>query len=385
MRLVNAFLTFLLSKINVNLTWANPIQGIFDPNCFVVNSDCPNENVTFWLYTKATADKPVQLDPLNLKQTDFPIRQPVKILIHGYTGHRDFAPNTYIRPVLLQREDVYVISSDYGPLVREPCYFSAVENLPQASRCLAQLINNLVSQDIVRNEDIHVIGFSLGAQVAGQTANYLTKKLPHITGLDPAKPLFITVGNDRRLSKDDADFVDVIHTDVMGRGLMYPMGHIDFYPNFGYVQPGCEVEAEPGSCNHDRAPRFYAESINSKHEFWSSQCPNWLYFVLNLCNVNSNDAMMGYYVDKSLSGQYFLKTSNSTPFALGRNNEKVSEVQSNWRENYDLDMLSEEACNQLLLCRFLRYGTENAMILDSVADEVGFKKKMEVINDKNSY
>lgn len=122
------------------------------------------------------------LDPLNLQKADFPVRRPVKILIHGYTGHRDFAPNTFIRPVLLQHENVYVISPDYGPLVREPCYTSAVENLPLAARCLAQLINNLVDGGIVQNEDLHVIGFSLGAQVAGQTANYVKKKLQRITG-----------------------------------------------------------------------------------------------------------------------------------------------------------------------------------------------------------
>ncbi|XP_017491915.1 PREDICTED: pancreatic triacylglycerol lipase-like [Rhagoletis zephyria] len=361
MRFANTLLTVLLSKINLSLLSANAIQGIFDPNCFVVNSECPNKNVTFWLYTNATANEPLLLDPLNLKQTDFPTRRPVKILIHGYTGHRDFAPNTHIRPVLLQHEDVYVISPDYGPLVRAPCYTQAVKNLPLASRCLAQLINNLVAQGIVQNEDIHVIGFSLGAQVAGQTANYVQKKLTRITGLDPAKPLFITVGNDRKLSKDDADFVDVIHTDIMGRGMMQPMGHVDFYPNFGYVQPGCQAEAEPGSCNHERAPRFYAESINPKHEFWSSRCANWLYFILNICYLDTNDAVMGYYVDKSLSGIYFLKTSNSTPFALGRAKDKLAEVQTSWRHNYDLHMLDDEACGQILMCRFLKYGTESGM------------------------
>lgn len=60
-------------------------------------------------------------------------------------------------------------------------------------------------------------------------------------GLDPAKPLFITVGTDRRLDAGDADFVDVIHTDVLGRGMLRSMGHVDFYPNIGSAQPGCEA------------------------------------------------------------------------------------------------------------------------------------------------
>lgn len=59
------------------------------------------------------------------------------------------------------------------------------------------------------------------------------------TGLDPAKPLFVFAKNDRRLGKDDAEFVDVIHTDVMQRGVLAPAGHADFYVNGGFDQPGC--------------------------------------------------------------------------------------------------------------------------------------------------
>lgn len=113
---------------------------------------------------------------------DFQPRKPLYIIIHGYTGDRDYSPNVYIRPALLQAKDVYVISIDYGPLVPYPCYFAAVANLPLASRCLAHLINSMVDQNVVQNEDIHMIGFSLGAQVAGQTANYLKRKLKRITG-----------------------------------------------------------------------------------------------------------------------------------------------------------------------------------------------------------
>ena len=41
----------------------------------------------------------------------------------------------------------------------------------------------------------------------------------------------------------DADFVDVIHTDLKGLGIDQPIGHLDFYPNGGDVQPGCGVIA----------------------------------------------------------------------------------------------------------------------------------------------
>lgn len=70
----------------------------------------------------------------------------------------------------------------------------------------------------------------------------------------------------------------------------------------------------------------------------------------------------------SLTGIYFLKTSNSTPFALGRVKDNLPTQQPNWRANYDLDMLNEEACDQLLMCRFLRYGVEYGMDVDVPPD-----------------
>ncbi|EDV57473.2 pancreatic triacylglycerol lipase [Drosophila erecta] len=319
---------------------ANPIVGLFDPACQVVTGECPNKNVSFWLYSNSTRENPKLLNPLDLNPWDFQPPRPLKILIHGYTGYRDFAPNSYIRPVLLDHEDVYVISIDYGPLVAYPCYIQAVQNLPLVSRCLAQLINNLVDRAIVANDQIHLIGFSLGGQVAGQTANYVKRKLKRITGLDPAKPLFILGPDSRRLDQGDADFVDVIHTDAFGRGYLRSAGHVDFYPNFGVKQPGCMEEnmQDPGSCNHERAPRFYAESINSTVGFWGRQCTSWLVQLLALCPTTGAQSLMGYRVSNELRGSYFLQTAGKSPFALGKmpdvdNRQTLAKFHLNFKHN----------------------------------------------------
>ena len=87
------------------------------------------------------------------------------------------------------------------------------------------------------------------------------KGLDRISGLDPAGPLFcndvpypfdlLNVTSASRLGPNDADYVDVIHTDGHARylgyipqyGTMDRLGTIDFYPgtngNYGHDQPGC--------------------------------------------------------------------------------------------------------------------------------------------------
>lgn len=238
--------------------------------CHIARNECPNANVTFYLYTRLEvvygicilsyssnhssnsarqlAARPHRLDVANnatIIAAPFVPNRPIIILLHGYTGHRDFSPNAEIRPAYLRDGEYNIISVDYQPLVPEPCYLQAVQNLPVVARCTAQLIDTIVERRRIPLNSVHVIGFSLGAQASGMISNYVRSgKLTRITGLDPAKPLFVLASEDHRLSWRDAEFVDVIHTDVLQRGILKPVGHADFYVNGGIEQPGCRVDTE---------------------------------------------------------------------------------------------------------------------------------------------
>lgn len=78
-------------------------------------------------------------------------------------------------------------------------------------------------------------GHSLGAHiagVAGDTFKNLTNQLlPRITGLDPAYLCFREGELLHRLAREDAAFVDVIHTNSKVLGMEDSIGHADFFPN----------------------------------------------------------------------------------------------------------------------------------------------------------
>ena len=61
-------------------------------------------------------------------------------------------------------------------------------------------------------------------------------------GLDPSHTdeFFPLDEPDLRLDTTDAQFVDIIHTE--GR-FTVPIGHVDFFPNGGLVQPGCDINS----------------------------------------------------------------------------------------------------------------------------------------------
>lgn len=66
-----------------------------------------------------------------------------------------------------------------------PNYVRAAVNTRLVGKQLSLFVSALGSNHGARNEDVHLIGFSLGAHVAGFAGSEL-KNLSRITGLDPA-------------------------------------------------------------------------------------------------------------------------------------------------------------------------------------------------------
>ncbi|XP_011559508.3 phospholipase A1 1 [Plutella xylostella] len=316
------FLIVLISFCCISPCWCESFDGCVQPPL-----ECPNENITYWLYTRDTQNNPTELrvnDSRSLESAPWVHGAPIKVLIHGYTGHKDFSPNSEIRPAYMQCCDYNIITVDYNPIAREPCYMYAAFNTDLVGKCTAQLIDRLVQNYSIALDRFHVIGFSLGGQVAGFVGYYLESgKLRRITGLDPALPLFATRDSNRKLDAGDARFVDVLHTNSLEKGKLEACGHVDFYANGGMTQPGCvdtDNQTKSG-CDHARAPAYFAESITSDVGFYGTGCYSWVTYMIGWCEVTSSEeeVLFGENVPYGASGLYFFRTNAESPYARGSN------------------------------------------------------------------
>jgi len=211
----------------------------------------------------------------------------------------------------LQLEDLDVILVTWRAANRY-LYSTAVADSPLVARQVTIFLYYLAELNDIRVTDetflanVHIIGHSLGAHIAGFVGQDLNGRLGRITGLDPAGPSFDSAPPASRLDPDDAQLVDVVHTnsgklryknavigatlqaadllidkvpmlnsffdslgdendregDTAWYGIDLQVGHIDYYANNGKVQPGCTGLLHV--CDHKRANKIYEDML--KHE-----------------------------------------------------------------------------------------------------------------------
>uniref|UniRef100_A0A131YSB5 Salivary lipase n=1 Tax=Rhipicephalus appendiculatus TaxID=34631 RepID=A0A131YSB5_RHIAP len=254
------------------------------------------------------------------------------ILAHGYTQNVNSSWLHELKEALLQEKDCNVVIVDWGRGCRSPLYLTAVGNTALVGRQISLLVQKLSRKfgGNVTAANVHLVGFSLGAQVCGFAGRHYKKqtgtKLARISALDAARPLFEQ--SEVYVSRTDAVFVDAIHTSsgwtVLQKslGMGKPYGHVDFYPNGGRDQPGCGGLFEI-DCDHGRAPLYYIESLKYRHQcrFMTYKCKGGIDAFRNgLCDPGQPSGEMGYYSNLAPGrGLQFLKTNAHSPFCLPMN------------------------------------------------------------------
>ncbi|KAK2183619.1 hypothetical protein NP493_303g00000 [Ridgeia piscesae] len=195
--------------------------------------DCPETlNVKMHLYTRSNRNFG-QIISASTIPSRFRTGKRTIFIVHGYWHANKWFPK--MKNALLTKGDFNVITVDWDS---KSFYSKAASNTRTAGAAVAKVAKHLVSHSRVSRQQLWCMGQSLGAHVCGNAGKTYRLRVVR-AGLDPAGPKF---KNNRAagLVPQSADFVDAIHTGASFFGMMTPVGHVDFYPNGGKQQPGCE-------------------------------------------------------------------------------------------------------------------------------------------------
>lgn len=282
------------------------LDGVFKHHGLLPNS--PEKiNVKMRLNTRRSGpevENSYALDwrnPESLQNSTFDPAKPTMIFVHGFLGHVNKDWLIEMMQVSLAMDDINSIRIGWAGGSQTLIYPQAVAD----TRVVAAEISMLVGEMVKLGADLDnvwLVGHSLGAHTVGDVGKN-TPGIGRITGLDPAEPYFEGHHVDARLDPTDAKFVDVIHTDVnsifaMGFGSKDPMGHVDYYPNGGHDQPGCnlglgditsvENAKQYVVCNHERCLKIFIEAMRAKAEgrtshFKAHRCSSYESYLKEEC------------------------------------------------------------------------------------------------------
>ncbi|KAJ8713668.1 hypothetical protein PYW07_014038 [Mythimna separata] len=171
---------------------------------------------------------------------------------------------------------------------------------------------------------LELVGHSLGSHTTSFIAkNYRLQtgmNISRITGLDPSGPCFRNLGPEDRLDQTDADFVDVIETNIDGYGMAAPVGHVNFYVNGGEFQPGdilwvpCNV-----LCSHIRAFTIWISALLNPNSFIAMKCDSVQEARDRECYDKNPPVtnIVGLNTDRNTQGTFYLATENNFPYFMG--------------------------------------------------------------------
>ncbi|XP_055531914.1 lipase member H-A-like [Wyeomyia smithii] len=271
--------------------------------------------VKFRFYARSNNYQPVELKFNEIQflpdHHGFKMALPTKILIHGWLGNPESEVIEPLALEFLELGDVNVLAVDWEEGARTLLYPVARYRVPKVAEVVAAVVESLFEFGQTPDQ-IGMVGHSLGAHIAGMAGKQLKRKVAFIIGLDPASPLFRFKKHMERLSANDAQYVEVIHTNGKALGFFKNIGIADFYPNGGTSQPGCGWSL---TCSHERAVHYFKESLRTRNYF-ANRCAD----VENLsAECSLGRAALGgsdeiRRASKKPSGVYYVLTAATKPF-----------------------------------------------------------------------
>ncbi|XP_022117282.2 lipase member H-A-like isoform X3 [Pieris rapae] len=272
------------------------------------NSRNGNDN-QYWLFTRQNRNSRQILQNGNansIRNSNYRGNRPTKVIVHGWRNNGNTHMNPMITEAFLAVMDCNVIVVDWNRLASQG-YNTAARGVPDVGNHLGRFIQFLFNTAGGNWNDLHLVGFSLGAHIVGNAGRQIGGRARRVTGLDPAGPTWGR--NSLALNRNSGRYVEAIHTDGRILGIMDSIAHADFYPNGGRnPQPGCGSS----TCSHGRATEFFAATVHRSH-LVGRLCSSIADAERSNCNgrqLHMGNANLG----KQGTGLFGLRTGANWPF-----------------------------------------------------------------------
>ncbi|XP_068126624.1 lipase member I [Hyperolius riggenbachi] len=320
--------------------------------------------VQLLLYTRENANCAGDLNKENTTAFNrLNVTRKTIFITHGYrpTG----SPPVWLDAIvqkLLAIDDFNIILVDWNRGATTLLYHHAAARTRKVADILKELIDQMLEQG-GSLQSIYMIGVSLGAHISGFVGKMYNGTIGRITGLDPAGPLFNGKPPEDRLHHTDAQFVDVVHSDIDALGYRETLGNIDFYPNGGTDQPGCPKTILSGSeyfkCDHQRSVFLYIASLNETCSVTTFPCESYKDYRAGKCVDCSQFGslgcpILGFYADEwkdylvaknpPVTKAYF-DTASAKPFCMFHYHLDFLTLNSKTRRGYVTIRLETPAGN----------------------------------------
>ncbi|XP_011873876.1 PREDICTED: lipase member H-A-like isoform X2 [Vollenhovia emeryi] len=226
--------------------------------------------------------------------------------IYGYLQFADDPNVQLMMKALCYRRTDNIVLLDWSKY-SNGTYATVFRNAEKVGDLFAQSIRLLVDNGLDVSK-IYIVAHSLGAHIAGFVGKCNDFKISRITALDPANSIFYFPGC--YLTRNDATWVDVIHTDMGGYGTLKSTGTADYYVNGGTrPQPGCKFLSPPLSnddlCSHQKSVVLYAKLKRNPTTFVAKECSSYFSYKVNDC-YKIRQIGIGYAA-KDIRGSFYLR------------------------------------------------------------------------------
>ncbi|XP_059061667.1 phospholipase A1 member A-like [Achroia grisella] len=250
------------------------------------------------------------------------------LFISGYFDHADFPPSRIIESSYRTLGyNVWLV--DVQNFVNDP-FPIVTRHVPTVGRRIGEMIYNITLENVGFDpKKLEILGLSLGGEIISFIAKAFKElsgtKLSKLTALDPTGPCFRNLGPDERLDQSDADYVEVLNTNMDGLGIGTPVGHVNFYINGGEYQISdiywmpCEL-----LCSHIKVYTIWFSALRNPNSFIAMQCDSVQQARDRKCYDRQPMVtnLVGLNVDKTKHGLFYLATDYKYPYYMGENGLK---------------------------------------------------------------